>query len=358
MINLLNFGEKNKGIKNIVVSTSATTIEKNISLDKKATQRQLKIYEDTKNYIETIVNNNTIVKNIPTLNEIELTNYSIQFDNTNKYIHVKDRINGFVYATFSLGNKKLESGDNVQFIIFNILQKISCPNASEGCKQFCYANKTNTNVNAKNSSSRNSRVNNLILTMFKNFDSIVNEVITFMSEYTNRKIYFRFHESGDIYCKEYWNKIKNVMINNKEINFMYYTKTAFILNEINDINKFDNVTLRYSLDSTTNRNIVEKCDNINCLTFIVIDKAAAIEAVQTVGNSHICNTKKINIQDTYDKIQILKEQLKAETRKSYITKINNEIYKLNLSLINKNQKCTNCMKCFNKNNIALFVATH
>lgn len=357
MMNLLKFGEKNKGVKN---TYGAVTENSNIQIvsDTDVAKKQIAMYQDIKDYIESVVDEDGIVRNVVTANKVRLQNYIIQFDSTNKYIHVKDKATGFVYGTYSLGNKKLASGDNVQFIIFNILQRISCPNASKGCKKFCYANKTNTNVTCKNSSSRNSRVNNLIMTMFENFADITNEVINFVKEYTKRKIIFRFHEAGDIYCKEYWAKIKNVMESNQDVNFMYYTKTVFVLDEINEINNAHNVALRYSLDDTTNQAIIDKCDKLNCLTFIVVDNKSTCQAMEVVGNNNMCNVKNVEVTEKLQQLEKLNNDLKAETRKSYQNKIMVEINKINKSVIDDNKTCTNCMKCFNKNKVALFVATH
>lgn len=358
-MNLLNFGAKNIGAKNNIAGAEANNnIIHSILDNADIAKKQILIYEEAKSYIEEIIEKDSIIKDIPTINNKSLSNYSIQFDNTNKYIHVKDKTNGFVYGTFSLGNKKLESNDNIQFLIFNVLQRVSCPNASSGCKKFCYANKTNCNVNCKNSSARNARLNNLILSMFSNFDSIVNEVIKFMTDYTKRKIIFRFHESGDIYSVIYWEKIKRIMYSNTNINFMFYTKTVFILDEINTVNKEKNISLRYSLDDTTPKAVIKKCYDINCLTFIVIDKNSTCKAIESVGNNFICNVKNIDVNPKLEAINKLEAEREAEHRKSYINKINTEINKINSSVIDTEKTCSRCMKCFNKNNIALFVATH
>lgn len=355
MNKLLKFGEKNKGTKNIYTEAVKSNIQ--IVSNEQLTKKQINIYSDIKDYLESVVDMDGIAKNVVTANRIRLTNYTIQFEGTN-YIHVKDKLTGFTYGTFSLGNKKLRSGDNFQFLIFNILQRITCPNASKNCKKYCYANKSNLNTTCRNSSSRNSRLNNLIFTMFENFAEIVNEVIEFLRTYTQKTIIFRFHEAGDIYSQEYWDKIKFIMKSNKDVKFMYYTKTVFVLDEINTINKMQNVSLRYSLDNSTNKHIIEKCDELNCLTFIVIDKNSTCKAMEVVGNNNMCNVFNVKVKDQLRQIEDLEKQLANEKRKTYKKEIEKEINSINKNMIDNNKTCTNCMKCLNKNKIALFVATH
>lgn len=358
------FANKNTKVTKSIVEALEAPRAVQAPQDKNISFNQISLYDEAKEYIEKIVDIDNRVQDIVTLNHRGLTNYTIQFaEKSNEYIHVKDIHTGFVYGTFSLGNKKLKAGENTQFLIFNVLQRITCLNATEECLKFCYANQSNLKTTAKNSSSRNSRVNNLILSMFSNFTDIVNEVIAFVKAFSKKQIIFRFHEAGDIYSKEYYGKIKQVILSNPDVKFMFYTKTFFVLDDINELNKMENVSLRYSLDSSTNQHIIEKCNKLNCLTFIMINKQDTCKVAKMAGTENTCNLIKKDLNEIENKIQELEtklenELLKDKPRKTYVEKYTRAINSTNALLVDTERKCSSCMKCMNKDNIALFVGQH
>lgn len=356
-MNLLEF--KNKNVNEVREEAQNIEVVKHPKkVDDVLSHVQKILFEDAIERIEKIVGNDGKVKDFELIQGKTLRNYTIVFSNDGRYIHIKDINTDYIYGVISLGNKKLVSNEFRLFIIFNVLQRICCPNATKNCLKFCYANKSNNNVNVKGSNSRNSRIKNTILSMFDNFDSIINEVLEFLRTYTQRELIFRFHESGDIYSPIYWNKIKNVLKNNKDVSFMFYTKSVFVLNEMNEVNQLPNVALRYSLDSSTSLTLVKKCYDENHLTFIATDNVNIEDTIETVGNVFICNTLKVDHRETIEKIRELTVAMEQEKRKTYKKEFKKEINKLRNAMINKNQKCTNCMKCLNKNNISLFVGIH
>lgn len=328
-------------------------------LDYKISCEQIKAFDSAIDYLETVVDCKGRIKETADMVSLELKNYKIKPSDEGKYVHVVDIITGYKYGTFSLGNKKLCDNENIQFILFNLLQIITCPNATAGCLKFCYADKTNTKITAKGSTSRFSRVKNTALSMVSNFDEVVNEVIKYIQSTTKKTITFRWHESGDIYSKKYFEKMKNVMFANEDIKFMFYTKTVFTMDEINTLNEQHNISMRYSMDNTTSFNIVKKVYENKIANTIVIDKQDVVTAADTLSGSMICNMaltpekREAIIQE----IKTLETNRDMEHRKTYKNKIQSEINKLADSLINKNQKCHECMKCLNlKNNTIAFFA--
>ena len=319
---------------------------------------QKRLYENAIEVIEGIITKDSKVSDIDYISKHRLTNYRIQFASGNNYIHIVDKASGYKYATISLGNEKLKSNEHRLFVIFNIIQRIACINATKDCLKFCYANKSNNNINVEDSNSRNSRIINTVFAMFSNFDEIINEVIEFVRTYTNRDVVFRFHESGDIFSRNYWEKIKRVMDVNTDIKFMFYTKSVFVLNELNEVNSKNHISIRYSLDGSSNISLVKKCNDEKILTFSAIGKWQTLELATTVNDRYICNMAALPTCEELARVETLEVQLLEEKRKTYKKKIESEINNIKKNIIEKNQKCTNCLKCFNKENISMFVFVH
>lgn len=358
-MNLLQLNNNNK-IKTVGIKEKRETqkVVYTKSSDWTIAELQKRLYENAIEVIEGVIAKDGKVSDIDYISKHRLTNYRIQFASGNNYIHIVDKASGYKYATISLGNEKLKSNEYRLFVIFNIIQRITCINATKDCLKFCYANKSNNNVNVENSSSRNSRITNTVFAMFSNFDEIINEVIEFVRTYTNRDVVFRLHESGDVFSRNYWEKIKRVMDVNTDIKFMFYTKSVFVLNELNEVNSKDNVSIRYSLDGSSNIALVKKCNDEKILTFSAIGKGQTLELATTVNERYICNMASLPTCEDLAKIESLEIELIEEKRKTYKKKIETEINKIKDAIIEKNQKCTNCLKCFNKENISMFAFIH
>lgn len=355
------FGVKRQEEVVPVVGTLPTyKVEKTTVEQVEKSRKQAREYEKAMQYIESVVECNGRIKEVKSITTSKLVNWTVTFGDDEKYIHVVDTITGYKYGTFSLGNKKLCKNDRIQYILFNLLQIVTCPNATEGCLKFCYANKSNNNVNAKNSTSRNSRIKNTVLSMYENFSEIVTEIINLVYNSTGKKVFFRWHESGDIYSKTYFEKIKEVMETNTQVDFMFYTKTVFTLEEINKINKMPNVSMRYSLDDTSSVRVAKKVHSENILNTIVVGANQLCEVVENFDNSMVCNFKHTQQQrdEIAQQIRQKEEELEQEHRKTYKKKIQTEINGLQKSLINKNQKCHSCMKCHNKQRNTIMFGTH
>ena len=319
---------------------------------------QEELYTRAMQEIEAVIEADGKITEYDYINKRKLTNYRIQYANNNRYIHIVDKASGYQYATISLGNEKLVSNEYRLFIIFNVLQRITCPNATIDCLKFCYANKAKNSVKTKGSTSRRARIKNTIFSMFENFAEIMNEVIEFIRVSTNRDTIFRFHESGDIYSRNYWSKIRHVLTSNEDLKFMFYTKSAFVLNELNEVNQMPNVAIRYYLDASSNWTLVKKCYDENILTFSAIKRDDAIELTRTVNKRYICNMKALPTCEDFAEIDALEAKLLEPGKKKDKKEIQAKINKFITDLIERKQKCTNCLKCFDKENTSIFVYVH
>lgn len=147
----------------------------------------------------------------------------------------------------SNGNKKLVSNDKVLFLIWNIPARITCPYATEHCKKFCYAVKSEQNYpDCLPCRERNFR--------FSQSDDFVPSMIAYIEIKLNnlkpgRKIYFRIHESGDFYNQKYvdkWLMIIAHFANDNRIVFMAYTKSVlFFVGK--HLSQYKNFVLRFSI---------------------------------------------------------------------------------------------------------------
>lgn len=125
------------------------------------------------------------------------------------------------------GNRKLQNGENIRFIIWNLPAQKTCPFATELCKKSCYAKKAeriypqvlpSREKNFTDSLSADF-VENMIFTIEKELNS---------KKYNNKQVVFRIHESGDFYNLEYtqkWLDIARHFENNNKIVFLAYTKS-------------------------------------------------------------------------------------------------------------------------------------
>lgn len=153
----------------------------------------------------------------------------------------------------STGNEKLVSNKSVLFLIWNIPARVTCPYATEHCKELCYAVKAE-NVYPDCLPSRQ-----------RNFDFSRSELfVPYMIEFikiklnhlkAGRKIAFRIHESGDFYNQEYvkkWLQIINYFKEDKRIKFMAYTKSVLFFVGCG-LHNYKNFVLRFSIWDDTNK---------------------------------------------------------------------------------------------------------
>lgn len=126
------------------------------------------------------------------------------------------------------GNKKLQNGAKIRYMIWNLPAVKTCPFATEHCKKSCYALKAERiypqvlPAREKNLEEAESPefVPNMIYTIEKLLSS---------KAYAGKKAIFRIHESGDFYNMEYaqkWCDITRHFENDERITFLAYTKSV------------------------------------------------------------------------------------------------------------------------------------
>lgn len=284
LIKLRGYNIKNEGKKDDII----IPIIKKSSIE--VSENQVKIFEKSKAIINNFRENKKVINqnDFKEISNLRLQNYKIKFKD--EYIHIIDINNGYKYATISLGNKKLKKDNpNKVFIIWNIIQILTCPNATPDCKKFCYANKFPYMLKLGNSNSVKSRMLNTIFSMIDNFDEVMLEVIHFVENtlvYNDKDVVFRWHESGDIYNHIYWKKIKRIIEANRNIKHLIYTKSIFMIKEMINNEYTSNGTIRYSLDNSTKDFIYNKVVSSGILTSRIING----KEVDIVPRSHTCNS--------------------------------------------------------------------
>lgn len=125
------------------------------------------------------------------------------------------------------GNKKLVNSNSIRFMIWNLPAEKTCPFATEHCKKFCYAKKAERIypqvLPSREKNLEESKSNDFTANMVYTIEKLMNG-----KAYKGKKVYFRIHESGDFYNKEYtqkWIDIARYFENDKNIVFLAYTKS-------------------------------------------------------------------------------------------------------------------------------------
>lgn len=188
--------------------------------------------------------------------------------------------------TLSQSNAKYIPTDSQKFLIWNLPAEITCPFASDGCKEFCYAKKAERMY----PSVLPSRLYHLELSKSVRF---VDMMIISITYYLNTpsykkadKVDFRLHESGDFYSMEYvskWLAIMSAFQDVSKLRFFTYTK-SFIFFESVNLAEIKNFTLSGSIDSTTTENQRMLCDALGIQKYIAVPKYD----IHNYKGHHIC----------------------------------------------------------------------
>jgi hypothetical protein len=182
------------------------------------------------------------------------------------------------FISLSEYNKKLVPNKDVRFLIWNIPAKTTCPFATEHCKTFCYAVKSETAY----PDVLPSRTKHFIQS--QNNDFVVRMVFT-IAAYLNRpifkgakKIVVRIHESGDFYNVDYmrkWYDIATYFKHDKKVVFMAYTKSVryvHILATQYGYKKPSNLVIRYSIWDDTNPDDIALATRYNLPIYTAVDE--------------------------------------------------------------------------------------
>ena len=134
------------------------------------------------------------------------------------------------------GNRKLDKS----VLIFNLPDAYTCPGASLGCLQFCYAKPSKSNNPKSTALARYARY---LITLRADFAEIM-----FNELKKKKKSVIRIHESGDFYSLTYFRKWIEVAKRLPEKTFYAYTKSWFIAQHLDELPP--NFIIIFSLDAT------------------------------------------------------------------------------------------------------------
>lgn len=149
---------------------------------------------------------------------------------------------------FAYGNNKtgICGGIASKVLIWNMPYIKTCPGASELCKSVCY--------NAAYDGNTNSYANLMHFNKEKRELMIyINKVL--QTEIKKESIIVRLHSEGDFFSEEYVRFWKEIVFINKNIKFWAYTKSwiiSSIKEELEELEKLDNINIYYSWDETMN----------------------------------------------------------------------------------------------------------
>ena len=181
------------------------------------------------------------------------------------------------FLTLSEGNLKLVPNAETRFLIWNLPSKITCPYATEHCKQFCYAVKAENNY----PDCLPSRVRHLEESKKNDFTE---KMIFTIEAHLNRPVYkkaskvvVRIHESGDFYNLEYmakWYKIAKHFKHNKKVVFMAYTKSVeyVAILALSGSPKPKNMIIRFSIWDDTKPEQIETAKKYNLPTYSAVEE--------------------------------------------------------------------------------------
>jgi len=134
------------------------------------------------------------------------------------------------------GNRKLDKS----ILIFNLPDALTCPGASLGCLQFCYAKPSKSNNPKSTALARYARY---LITLRADFAEIM-----FNELKRKKKSVIRIHESGDFYSLTYFRKWIEVAKRLPNKTFYAYTKSWFIAQHLDELSP--NFIIIFSLDAT------------------------------------------------------------------------------------------------------------
>lgn len=223
------------------------------------------------------------------------------------------------------GNTVLKDTDQIGFLIFSLIARDNCPYATNLCKSICYGR----NAQELFPLVYNSRYRNYVETLKPTFERDMINIIKYhlgRKKYQGKKIFFRWHETGDFYSQNYLNKVMricNAFKGNKRIVFQAYTKSLpYLINK--DIKK-NNIKLIYSIMADTKKEDIEKAKELGLYTFTAIPE----EEYKNIPYNHrckgVCGDKCKVCYTGHKDMYVLYHGVRAPKRKAKI-KLNNTLY--------------------------------
>lgn len=192
---------------------------------------------------------------------------------------MKKIIRGQNILTLSMGNKKLVGDYENAFMIWNLEAIKTCPYRTEMCEKSCYAMKSQRIY----PSVRKSRIANFEDCQQPTFiDDMENTINYYLKkkDVKGKKVWFRIHESGDFWSKNYvmsWVEIAKKFPN---ITFMAYTKSIKFIKEVAHLIP-SNLVIRFSIWDDTKQCDIEQARSLNLPIYTAFVPSILDEKIET-----------------------------------------------------------------------------
>jgi len=198
----------------------------------------------------------------------------------------------------SEGNRKLKSTTNEKFLIFNLPAEITCPYATDMCKNLCYAKKAQRLypqvLPCRQTNLEEVKKPEFIHNMIQTIESHISK-----KSWQGKKVYFRWHESGDFFNADYFNQACIIARCFPDIAFCAYTKSLPIVAKFEGLIP-DNLVIRFSIFPDTKWTHCKQAIELGIPTFHAVNKGY-IEGENDVfcnGDCSICKMCYSNNQNT------------------------------------------------------------
>ena len=212
----------------------------------------------------------------------------------------KKDLNPNIYI--SEGNIKLKRNDSSYFLIWSLPSQITCPYATEQCKESCYAKKAERQYKQV----LPCRQRNLQETHKKSFVADMVQAITYyvnLPKNKGKQAYFRIHEAGDIYSLSYLYKWIEIAQRLPDVIFTAYTKSVKFIDAVyNDIP--ENLVIRYSIWDDTSQKDVQLARRLRLPIFTAKDKTELYTLPEYSICPNDCSICKKCYSNNYHKIAI------------------------------------------------------
>ncbi|MGL6174887.1 MAG: GP88 family protein [Cellulosilyticaceae bacterium] len=180
--------------------------------------------------------------------------------------------------SFTENNGRCNPNDSFTYLLWNLPSKITCPYATEMCKEKCYASYPEKIYKYALSS----RMNNLEESKLDTFeDKAIGAIEKFIHLKKNAEkfVIIRIHTSGDFYSQEYFDKwvdIANRFKDNKNIMFQAFTKSVRYLkkHDLKDVN----IHFVYSVWNDTKQEEIEIAKSLGLPMYWAKPENEVIEA--------------------------------------------------------------------------------
>lgn len=177
----------------------------------------------------------------------------------------------------SEGNRKLARNEEEYFLIWNLPAVTTCPYRTPMCEKACYARKAERMYNQV----LPCRENNLVESQKTSFTYDMIESIRYylqLPKNVGKRCYFRIHESGDFYNREYVNKWIYIASQLPEVKFLAYTKSVRYFTDIMETVP-DNMVIRYSIWADSDKDDVKTAIKLNLPIYTAWEEKALNEII-------------------------------------------------------------------------------